>query len=277
MRPPVELVLADWASRVQADREQVARCREVDDPADFYAPVVHRFHLNPRRTDDAVLGALLEHARAEDHWLDIGAGAGRYALPIALRVRDVVAVEPSPAMAGVLQEAAREHGIRNVRVIEAGWPMQDEQSPADVSLLAHLGYDVADIGPFLDAMEQATRRLCVAVMGESAMTTVANLFWHDIHGEERVRLPALPELLVLLLARGRVPEVRLVERVPATFESADEALAMARRQLWVKEGSAKDRRLVGSVDRSLRALPDGRLTFDDRPAKLGLVSWEPGQ
>jgi SAM-dependent methyltransferase len=260
---------------VRADRDQVARARELDDPSDFYAPLADRFRLDPGRTDDAVLNLLLGHARAGEGWLDVGAGGGRYAIPLALRVRDVVAVEPSAAMVAALREDAAAQGVTNLRVIEERWPLAARPPGADVSLMAHIGYDIADIGAFLDALELAARRACIAVMGEAAMTTVATLFWHGIHGEPRVRLPALPELLVLLLARGALPEVRLVERVPPAFDSVDDALAMARRQLWLREGSDKDRRLAEWVPRALHKLPDGRFTFDERPSRIGVVSWVP--
>ena len=85
--------------------------------------------------------------------------------------------------------------------------------------MAHVGYDIEAIGPFLDAAEAVARRLCVAVLGEGAMTTVASLFWAEVHGEARIPLPALPELLALLVARGRLPEVRIVDRKPPTFDS----------------------------------------------------------
>ncbi len=144
----------------------------------------------------------------------------------------------------------------------------------DVALMAHVGYDIAEIGPFLEAAEAATRRLCVAVLAESAMTTVATMFWNEIHGEPRVRLPALPELLVLLLARGKLPEVRLVERTPHSLASVDEALSMARRQLWLREGSAKDRKLRELVADALIER-DGRYAFESRSTKIGLVCWQP--
>jgi hypothetical protein len=144
----------------------------------------------------------------------------------------------------------------------------------DVGLMAHVGYDIAEIGPFLDALESAAARLCVAVMGESAMATVATLFWERIHGEPRVRLPALPEMLTLLLARGSLPEVRLVDRVPSTFASLDEALSIPRRQLWLRPGSAKDERLQRLVAGTLEER-EGRFAFDWRPTKIGIVSWQP--
>ncbi len=144
----------------------------------------------------------------------------------------------------------------------------------DVGLMAHVGYDIAEIGPFLDELEQSSARLCVTVMGESAMTTVSTLFWNEIHGEPRVRLPALPELVTLLFARGRLPEIRLVDRVPPTFDSLDEALAMARRQLWLSAGSAKDDRLRALVQEAATER-DGRYAFEWTPTKIGIVSWQP--
>jgi precorrin-6B methylase 2 len=275
LQPAVEDVLAAWRARCVADKEQVERAREVADPTDFYAPVTSRFRMDPRRTDDTSLNALLALAKPTDMWLDVGAGSGRYALPLALHVREVVAVDPSPSMLRALSEDAAEAGIDNVRVIEARWPMADGSAPAgDVGLMAHVGYDIAEIGPFLDQLEERSSRLVVAVMGESAMTTVATLYWEQIHAEPRVRLPAMPELLVLLTSLGRLPSVTLVERAPPTFESLDEAQAMARRQLWLREGSQKDEQLRQLVSETVTA-HDGRYAFDWKPTRIGIISWSP--
>ncbi len=249
------------------------RGREVADPPDFYAPVTSRFRMDPRRTDDPSLNALLDLARPDDVWLDVGAGGGRYALPLALAVREVVAIDPSPSMLTALAEDAVAAGVENVRVIEARWPMSDPPT-GDVGLMAHVGYDIAEIGPFLDQLESCSARLCVAVMGESAMTMAATLFWAEIHNEPRVPLPALPELLVVLTARGRVPEVHLVDRTPPTFASLEEALAIARRQLWVGEGTAKGERLRQLVGQTATER-DGRYAFEWQPTKIGIVTWSP--
>jgi SAM-dependent methyltransferase len=273
LHPAVSDAQAAWRSRVAADREQVERAREVEDPTDFYAPVTSRFRMDPRRTDDSSLHSLLALARSGDVWLDVGAGGGRYALPLALRVREVVAIDPSPSMLAALSDDAAADAIQNVRVIGVRWPMPSPPS-GDVGLMAHVGYDIAEVGPFLDQLEACSRRLCVAVMGESAMTTVATLFWEPIHGEPRVRLPALPELLVLLLARGRLPSVSLVDRAQPTFATLEEALAMARRQLWLHEGSQKDALLRQLVEETVTE-QNGRYAFDWQPTKIGIVSWEP--
>jgi SAM-dependent methyltransferase len=280
LSPTVDSLLTAWRDRVAADNAQVERSREEPDPTDFYAPVATRFRMDPRRTDDPSLNALLSLTRPGDVWLDVGAGGGRYALPLALHVREVVAVDPSVAMLSVLREDAAAEGIENCRVIESRWPLPAggdfaaSTASADVALMAHVGYDIAEIGPFLDALESSAERLCVAMMGESAMTTVSTLFWNDIHGEPRVRLPALPELLTLLLARARLPEVALVDRVAPSFSDFDEAMTMARRQLWLRKGSAKDQRLEAFARAALTER-DSRLSFDWTPTKIGIVSWSP--
>lgn len=271
---PVAAGLLDaWRARVLADKAQVDRCREVADPADFYAQVLDRFRMDPHRTDDATLNALVALAKPDDVWLDVGAGGGRYALPLALQVREVVAIDPSPSMLGALAEDAAAAGVSNARVVEARWPM-DSPPAGDVALMAHVGYDIEHIGPFVDQLEAQSRRLCVAVLGESSLQTTAALFWEAIHGEPRVRLPALPEFLLLLLARGRLPEVTLVDRTPPTFATVDEAHAMARRQLWLEEGSAKDLKLRGLVERTATER-DGRYAFEWSPTIIGIVSWSP--
>jgi hypothetical protein len=114
----------------------------------------------------------------------------------------------------------------------------------------------------------------VAVLGASAMQTTGTLFWRGVHAEDRVRLPALPEFAALLFARGRLPEITLVDRIPPTFASFDEALAMARRQLWVRAGTAKDETLT-ALARDALTEREGRFAFEWTPTKIGIVAWSP--
>jgi SAM-dependent methyltransferase len=282
LRPAVADATAAWAARVVAERAQTDRCREMEDPADFYSPTASRFRYVPDAPLDAAGQELESRARPRDTWLDVGAGGGRYALPIAGLTRRVIAVEPSPAMRDVLRAGMSDAGIANVEIVEARWPPLGwdddatvlEPFHADVSLMAHVGYDIEDIGPFLDALEAVTRRRCLAVMGESAMTTVGARYWEPIHGEPRIALPALADLITLLLARGRLPEVRLVDRATPTYESFDALHERARRQLWLRLDSDRDRSLAAILRADARA-PDGVWTLPDDVARIGIVSWAP--
>lgn len=276
---PGSAALAAWAARVGAHHEQTARVRETPEGADFYAPVTGVFIADPRRTDDEVLDRLLELARPGETWLDIGAGAGRYALPLALRVREVVALDPSPAMLAALDGLAKEHGIANVRSIRARWPMDAAAGPApvaDVALIANLGYDVEEIGPFLDAMEGAARRLCVAVLADGSPGAAAHPFWPPVHGEERIELPALDDFVGLLRARGRESHVVRLPRSARGFPARDDLVRWLRNQLFVEPGSAKDAILARELDRRLRSNADGTVGLDvPVPTATGVVRWEP--
>lgn len=280
---PADLALLGWAAQVRANREQVDRIREVGD-GDFYATTISLFRADPRRpdTEDATLAALRGQTREGETWLDIGAGAGRYAMPLALAVGpagQVIAVETSSAMLDALRAGLVEHDIANVRVVEGRWPLGEGVLPmpaADVALIAHVGYDIEAIGPFIDAMEAATRRLCVAVMMERTPASVAEPFWPPVHGQERIPLPALPAFVELLRARGRAPEVRMVEREDRSFPDRDGALGFLRRQTWVAVDGPKDRRLQALVGERLVQRPDGTVTLRDVPdLTVGVISWAP--
>ena len=268
-----------WADRVRANRVQAERLRE-DRPADFYAPVTSLFVADPRRTGEPALDALLGLAREEDTWLDIGAGAGRYALPLALHVHEVVAVEPSGSMRRALRTGLDEHGIHNVRVVAGAWPdALEELGPlpaVDTALIAHVAYDIEGIGAFLDAMEAAARERCVAMLTDRSPASVADPFWPLVHGEERIPLPALPELVELLEARGRTVEVQTLERSPRTFDSVPALTAFLRRQLFVAEGGEKDVHFRAILPDHIARREDGGWTLADRPTgALGLVTWAP--
>jgi molybdenum cofactor cytidylyltransferase len=274
----VATIEADWADRVRRNNEQVDRLREtVDD--DHYAPVAGLFRDDPRRPGDEILDALLALAEPGDTWLDIGAGAGRYAFPLALAVREVIALDPSGAMVAALHEGVHEHALANVRVVAGRWPeAAGSLAPlpcADVSLIASVGHDTRDIGPFVAALDAASRRLGVAVMQEHPPASVAAPFFAAVHGEAREPLPALPDLLDLLEARGAGPRVELFERPARTWRSRDEVLAFLRRQTWVRPGSEADARLQAVMDAALHPVDEGLLLGDAEPARVGLVRWTP--
>jgi CTP:molybdopterin cytidylyltransferase MocA/SAM-dependent methyltransferase len=273
---PADLVELAWAERVRENRDQVERIREVPDGTDFYAPVTSLFRADPDRTDDPVRDELLALAKPGEGWLDVGAGAGRYALPLARVAGEVIAIDPSASMLAALREGAAAHGLTNVRAIEARWPMADPPV-GDVTLIAHVGYDIEAIGPFVDALERAARRLCVAVLMERQPASVADPFWPIVHGETRVGLPALPEFIGLLEARGRTPVVTMSEREPRRFADRIELAGFVRRQLWVADGGEKERRFDAAMDELAVSGEDGLVGLvGQHPMAVGVVSWEPG-
>src|SRR5215470_8451185 len=122
LRPDAAGALETWAERVRANREQAERVREGSPPRDFYAAIASDFRADPRRTGEPALDVLRSLVEPGDTWLDIGAGGGRYALPLALLARNVIAIEPSEGMQSVLKDGMAAHGITNIDIVPAHWP-----------------------------------------------------------------------------------------------------------------------------------------------------------
>jgi len=91
-----------------------------------------------------VLEAIEPRLRHCETLLDVGAGCGALAVPLARRLRAVTALEPSPAMAGELRAWAAETGLGNLTVVEGAWGVPVE--PHDVVVCAHVGSLLRDPG-----------------------------------------------------------------------------------------------------------------------------------
>jgi molybdenum cofactor cytidylyltransferase len=278
------LVASSWGDRVRANRDQVDRIREVPDGTDFYAPVRSMFRADPTRTDDPVLASLLSIAQAGDTWLDVGAGAGRFALPIARSLAasggSVIALDASASMLDAARDIAGEYGIANVKTIEARWPPGDEvvipdvgPGSADVVLIAHVGYDVERIGPFVDALEAAARRELVAVLMDQMPAAAADPFWPPVHGEVRVPLPALGDFIELLRARGHRPIIERITGERRHLDSRDALEAFVRRQLWIDPTGPKEARLQAALRDLVVEDGEGWTVRGLRPMDIGVVRW----
>ena len=262
---------AAWGAAVRGNREQAERLREQPSGGDHYAPIASVFRADPNRTDDATLEALRELAQPDDVWVDVGAGAGRFALALARSVREVIAIEPSAAMRAEFEALRAEHGIENARALDQRWPTADPPR-GDVALISHVGYDIEAIGAFLDTLERAAARECVAVLFAQAPGVLFRELWPAVHGEAQVALPGLDELVALLEARGASLDVRRSQARAWSFDSREEAAAAARRRLWIESDSPKLPALEAALDALLIDNDDGTLATPSTMTQ-GIVRW----
>ena len=68
-----------------------------------------------------LMGPILEHLDGQTTVLDVGAGSGGLALPMAMTARSVTAVEPSSAQCERLRRKAEDLNINNLVVVENAW------------------------------------------------------------------------------------------------------------------------------------------------------------
>ena len=202
-----------WNEMVRLEHEQSDRIRG-QRPADIWATAARHFKQHPFRTDDAVVEALRSRLAPGETLLDIGAGGGRLALPLALTCSAVAAVEPSPSMCAVFRETADEFDIPNVSLIESDW-LSAAVEPADVILCCNVLYVISDIGAFVRNLDSHARRLVLVILMRTPPRWQVHPIWEAVHGEPRLPIPAVPQFLPVLDQLGIRPEITdLPEQLP---------------------------------------------------------------
>jgi SAM-dependent methyltransferase len=198
-----------YAARLDAIATQEAR-RSSERPRDRWAgAVAERYRDDPRRELDANLAALAAYVQPDDVVVDVGGGAGRVCLPLALRCREVINVEPSPGMRTEFERLAKETGIANARIVPAAWPGPTEVA-GDVVITVDVTYFVRDIVPFMRALEAAARRrVIISVWSIPPPNQVAPLY-EVLFGEPMATYPGHHELLPALWDLSILPDIQVL-------------------------------------------------------------------
>jgi len=163
--------------------------------------------------------------------LDIGAGPGILALPLAPFVRDVTAVEPGAGMLEVLKKHAEQQGIRNIACVQKTWeevdPARDLAPPYDI-VIASLSLTMHDI-------REALAKMDAACSGSVHLFWFADMpfwermnadLWMPLHGRQYYPGPKADCLFGVLYQMGIFPDVTMMPMGKEyRFTSRDEMMA----------------------------------------------------
>ena len=167
------------------------------------------FQQDPRRPLDEALAEIAQYVEPHDVLVDVGGGAGRIALPLALRCRCVINVDPSAAMRDAFEASKPEAGITNAEFVQAAW-LDADSIRGDVVLAVQVTYFVREIVPFIEKLERAARRrVLIYLWSATPAMQVAGVF-RFVHGEEVRSPPGYRELLPVLWELGILPDVRVL-------------------------------------------------------------------
>jgi SAM-dependent methyltransferase len=264
-----------WKAQIDAHNEQTVRTRGDVVYEDMWSTLAQRFRDDPRRTNDPIVNFLASWLTPESTVLDVGGGAGRYALPLALRSKHVTVVDPSPSMIDALKESAKEAEIENVSAVEAGWE-EAQVEPHDIVLCANVVYGVADIEPFVRSLANAARERVALVLFMDAPLSRMSPIWAEVHGEERIDMPGLPELLPVLWEMEIYPNVEMLPAASGgtrVLPNLETAIAMARHFLYIEAGSEKDKRLREIAPKFVVETPQGVTMRGASERPQGVVWW----
>jgi SAM-dependent methyltransferase len=277
-----------YAARIDAVRAQRARLHGAPPPDDPWGGLVaRRFRYDPHRPLDANLAVLASYLQPEDVLIDVGGGAGRVALPLALRCREVITVDASPGMGAEFTAAAAEAGIMNARFVHANW-LEAEGIQGDVVLTSNVTYFVREIVPFIERLVAAARRRVMITVWSVANPNQSAPLFHLVYGEEPVGAPGYRELLPVLWELDILPEMHVLPGVPLVPggplgaqvpQTPEEVVQLALQGQWLApHDQARARRLIEERFEELFApSPAGFQPRWRQEAREVLITWETAQ
>jgi predicted RNA methylase len=172
--------------------------------------------------------------------LDIGAGPGTLAIPLAPLVREITAVEPGAGMVEVLKQHANRDGIRNITCVQKTWeevdPARDLSPPYDI-VIASLSLTMHDI-------REALRKMNAVSTGSVHLFWFADIpFWEKMSADLQEPLfgrpyspgPKADCLFGVLYQMGIYPDVTMMPMTKEyRFTSREEMLAFFRNRFGAK-------------------------------------------
>ena len=225
------------------------------------------------RTDDPAVNALFDLIDSDTTVLDVGGGAGRFALPLATRAKHVTVVEPSEEAVGMLRERAAEAGLSNITVIRERWEDADVEA-ADLVLCSLVLHHVPEGAAFITKMQEiAAGRVAIVEMME-APSALEVPFYERVYGAVPTAMPGVPELLQLLWAMDIHPDITMLPpETPAMGRDRDEITRQLRRRFDVEENTPPDSRLLAALDELLEETPNGYTVSGIAPRRAAIITW----
>jgi SAM-dependent methyltransferase len=225
-----------YTARVDAVLEQRTRLRGPAPPGDLFgglAPDHPLITADPRRPLDGSLEIIASYLKPDDTIVDVGGGAGRNGLLLALRCRGVVNVDPSARMLRAFEEHARRAGIANARAVLGDW-LEVDPPQGTLALVNHVAYLTRDIATFVEKLEAAASRRVVMTVGSPPPPSRNRPVFQVCYDEPSERVPGHRELVNVLWELGIEPDVLMLPVTPSTLaavESHEQAIKLALDQL----------------------------------------------
>jgi SAM-dependent methyltransferase len=164
---------------------------------------------SPLGSYDQTLAVIAEQVRSTDTVVDVGAGTGRFALPLARLTRHVVAVDHALPMLAILREKAAAEGISNITVVESDLESMSVP-PQDVVLAAWSLYRQLDLRAALEKLTATTLRTLIIVAPDAVDPPHRSLLKAIWGGDGEPDVPTYLYILGALRQIGVRADLRVV-------------------------------------------------------------------
>ena len=202
-----------YAAHLDAVQSQNSRIYGPSSGDDPWGAAARQFRFDPRRELDRNMLVIASYVQPDDIVVDVGGGAGRVGLPLALQCKEVLNIEPSPGMGAEFETLVREANISNGRLIPSSFAEVQELT-SDIVITADVTYFVRDIVAFIRKLEAtASRRVMITIWSEPPPNRSAD-FFALVYGEKQAVLPGLSQLMPVLSDMGIYPDVHVMPANP---------------------------------------------------------------
>lgn len=237
---------------------------------------VHRYEMYSRRKTrerpDPLLDFVLQNIDSQSTVLDVGAGSGRWTIPMARIARSVTAVEPSNTMLNILYQNIAAANLNNIQTVQAPWEEAVVESH-DIIVCAHAMYASRELAAFVRKMEHHARNRCYlavllpphnGIIGELSLSIYGHR--HDSPNA----IIAYNALYSMGIYANVLVEDGIYHWVDTTFE---EAFARAKRHLRIESSASHDTFVRDTLTRRLTYTNNSYIWPDGM--RSALLWWNP--
>jgi len=224
-----------------------------------------------RQRPDPLLDFILKSIESDVTVLDIGAGNGRWTIPLSKNAKGVTAIEPDREMMEVLQGNIKT-APKNIQIIQSSW--EDAQVEIhDIAVCAHAIYSSPDLAAFVHKMEQHARKTCYLAIRLPPVDGVIGELTNTIYSRVYDSANAVIAYNALY-SLGIYANVLVENEVyPWTNSSFEEAFLRAKRHLHLESNSAYDVLIQDTLRKRLVLSNNGYIWPDGM--RSALLWWKP--
>lgn len=152
--------------------------------------------------------------------LDIGCGPGTLAIPLAKKVKEVIAIDFSAQMLEELKAYALREGITNIKTYHIGWEDDWSHLPQSDIVVASRSMEVPDIEDALIKMSTFARKACYLTYKVGGSFVDMNIL--DTIGKKVKTKPDYWYIPIILYTHGYLPRIDYIETGRGSVRSGTE-------------------------------------------------------
>lgn len=206
--------------------------------------------------------------RGDEVILDVGCGPGPLAVPLAKKVKEVIAIDFSRRMLDELEAYAAREGVSNIKTYHMGWEDDWSQLPPIDIVIASRSMEVRDMDATLAKMSSTARRGCYLtykVGGSFVDMEILNFIGKSVRTK-----PDYWYIPLLLYGRGYLPRIDYISTGRGSVRAGSEE-AFVESLLW-SVGELSEEQIVRARDYYTQVIVGQNRP--PKPVRWAFIGWE---